>query len=128
MAFATVLLNEFPAVVTRRLAAGRWRPRRRSAGSAKISSAKARDRQQVRLPDPVEEVITAPDVRAALARLSPEARAIITVMYLNQHTAVETAEILGIPVTTVNFRSYYALRALRAALRGTSSSAPADRA
>jgi RNA polymerase sigma-70 factor (ECF subfamily) len=75
-----------------------------------------------------EQAITAPDVRAALARLSPEHRAVITEIYLNGHTAVETAEILGIPVGTVNSRSYYALHALREAAAGPSLDAPAARA
>lgn len=74
-----------------------------------------------------EQAITAPDVRAALARLSPEHRAVITEMYLNGHTAVETAEILGISVGTVNSRSYDALHALREAAEGPALGAPTAR-
>jgi RNA polymerase sigma-70 factor (ECF subfamily) len=65
--------------------------------------------------DPAEPAVTGDDVRAALAGLSPEHREVITEMYLNRHTAVETAEILGISVAVVTFRSYYALYALREA-------------
>lgn len=116
--------NEFPAVVTRRFAAGRWRPRRRTAGSAKTRGGRRVERPGPA--EPIEQAITASGVRAALARLSPEYRAIITVMHWNQHTAAETAKILGISVAAVNFRSYYAVHALRAALREPSPGAPAD--
>lgn len=71
-----------------------------------------------------EPAVTGHDVRAALARLSPEHREVITEMYLNRHTAVETAEILGIPVAAVTFRSYYALHALREAAAGSALDAP----
>jgi RNA polymerase sigma-70 factor, ECF subfamily len=80
--------------------------------------------RQVAIDGRREQAITALDVRAALARLSPEHRAVITEMYLNEHTAVETAEILGIPVGTVNSRSYYALHALREAAADPSVGAP----
>jgi RNA polymerase sigma-70 factor, ECF subfamily len=122
MAPETVSLNTFPADPVR-VTADRWRSRWRPGGAwAPMSD------RQVRLPDPVEPPVTAPDVRVALARLSPEHRAVITEMYLNRHTAVETAEILGIPVAAVTSRSYYALHALRAAAAGSRLGAPAARA
>jgi RNA polymerase sigma-70 factor (ECF subfamily) len=120
MASATVYLNEFPDV-THRVAIGRLR-RRRPAALAEITD--GRNVAQVDPGEPIEQVITAPDVHEGLARLSPEHRAVITVMYLNQHTDVETAEILGISVRTVRFRSYYALRALHRAVAGSSPGAP----
>jgi len=125
MAFADVFLNEFPAV-TRRAAIDRWRSRRHAEAIEEIM-----DDRYVRLPDsvePIEQAITALDVRAALTRLSPEHRAVITEMYLNKHTAVETAEILGIPVAAVKSRSYYALHALREAAAGSSLVARTARA
>jgi RNA polymerase sigma-70 factor (ECF subfamily) len=78
--------------------------------------------------EPIGHDITPLDVRAAFARLSPEDRAVITEMYMNKHTAVETAEILGIPVGTVKFRSYSALRALREDVTGSPLGASAARA
>lgn len=75
-----------------------------------------------------EQAITALDVRAALARLSPEHRAVITEIYLNGHNVVQTAEILGITVAAVKSRSYYALHALREAAPGSFLGGPAARA
>jgi RNA polymerase sigma-70 factor (ECF subfamily) len=66
----------------------------------------------------IQQAITALDVLAALARLSPEHRAVITEMYLNDHTAVETAEILGITVAAVKSCSHHALHALRESALG----------
>jgi RNA polymerase sigma-70 factor (ECF subfamily) len=86
------------------------------------------DDRHVQLPDPAQptgRAITALDVRAALARLSPEHRAVITEMYLNRHTAVETADILGITVGAVMSRSYYAVHALRESAAGFSAGTPA---
>ena len=100
--------------VTRRAAIDLWRSRR----GAEAAEEPMGDRH-LRLPDPVEPIertVTTLDVRAALARLSPKQRAVITEMYLNDHTVVETAAIIGIPVGTVKSRSYAALRALRESL------------
>jgi RNA polymerase sigma-70 factor (ECF subfamily) len=122
VASATVFLNEFQAV-TRRVALDLWRSRRRAEAFGEIM-----DDRHVQLPNPVEPVeqaITAVDVRAALDGLSQEHRAVITEMYMNQHSAVETAEILGIPVGAVKSRSYYALRALRETIFGFSADTPA---
>ena len=124
MASATVFLNEFPAF-TRRVAIDLWRSRRCAETFGEIM-----DDRHVRLPEsaePIEQPITALDVRAALARLDQEHRAIITEMYLNKHSAVETAEILGIPLGVVKSRSYYALHALREAAAGPSLDASAVR-
>jgi RNA polymerase sigma-70 factor (ECF subfamily) len=118
MAFATVFLNQFPAV-TRLAVIGWWRSRRRAEAFGEIMN----DRQ-VQPPNPVrpaEQAVTALDVRAALDGLGPEHRAVITEMYLNRHSAEETAEILGIAVGTVRSRSYYALHALRESAPGSSA-------
>jgi RNA polymerase sigma-70 factor (ECF subfamily) len=63
--------------------------------------------------DHADIVVTALQVRDALARLSPAHRAVIEEIYLNGHTAREAAVQLGIPEGTVFSRSYYALRILR---------------
>ena len=63
--------------------------------------------------DHADAVVTALQVRQALARLSPGHRAVVEEMYLNDCTARETAERLGIPEGTVFSRSFYALRVLR---------------
>ena len=125
MASATVFLTELPAA-TRRVALDLWRRRRQAEAFGEIM-----DDRHVRVLDPVkpaEQAITALDVRAALARLSSEHRAVITEMYLNGHTAVETARLLGISLDTVTSRSYYALHALREAAAGSSFGAWTARA
>jgi RNA polymerase sigma-70 factor (ECF subfamily) len=63
--------------------------------------------------DHADTVVTALQVRAALARLSPEHRAVVEQMYFNGCTARETAQRLGVPEGTVFSRAFYALRILR---------------
>ncbi len=55
-------------------------------------------------------------VADALAQISPEHRAVVRVLYYEGRTVAEAARELGIPEGTVKSRSYYAVRALRAAL------------
>ncbi|HXF98605.1 MAG TPA: sigma-70 family RNA polymerase sigma factor [Gaiellaceae bacterium] len=57
------------------------------------------------------------DVLAALARLSPEHRAVIVMRYLLELTPGEIAEALGLPRGTVNSRLRRGLDALQEALR-----------
>ena len=64
-------------------------------------------------PDHADAVVSALDIRQALARLSPGQRDVVEQMYLNGYTARETARRLGIPEGTVFSRSYHALRILR---------------
>jgi RNA polymerase sigma-70 factor (ECF subfamily) len=97
--------------VTRRVAIDMWRARCRSDASEE-----AFDDRHFDLPDPVElidQAVEALDVRAALLRLSPGHRDVITEMYFHGHSVAETAKLLGIPTGTVKSRSYYALRVLR---------------
>ena len=63
--------------------------------------------------DHADGVLTALQVRAALARLSPAHRVVVEQVYLNGCTAREAAERLGIPEGTVFSRAFYALRQLR---------------
>jgi RNA polymerase sigma-70 factor, ECF subfamily len=51
--------------------------------------------------------------RAALRRLGPERRAVIALHYWFDYTTPEIAEVLGVPVGTVNSRLARALRDLR---------------
>lgn len=83
----------------------------------------ARSRPQTLVAN-VPEVPTAADVDAALERwlvdealrrLTDEHRAVIQSLYYDGRTVEETANLLGIPAGTVKSRSYYAVRALRAA-------------
>ena len=53
---------------------------------------------------------------SALNSLDPAHRAVITELFYHRRTVAEVAEMLGIPEGTVRSRSFYGLRALRAAL------------
>ncbi|MFF8955037.1 sigma-70 family RNA polymerase sigma factor [Streptomyces sp. NPDC014894] len=72
-------------------------------------------------PDPddiTERAVEALDVRAAVASLSPEHRAVLIRVYFQGLSVSEAAEALGIPPGTVKSRSHYALRALARCLPG----------
>jgi RNA polymerase sigma-70 factor, ECF subfamily len=104
--------------VTRHIAIDMWRARSRSEAAEEALEDRHRE-----LPDPaepIEQVVTALDVRTALALLSAEHRQVITEMYFRGRSVAETAEILGVPVGTVKSRSYYGLRQLRLAIAGPS--------
>ena len=61
------------------------------------------------------------DIGQALARLSPEMRAVIQAIVLDGLTAKETAHLLHVPVSTVKTRLYRAKAHLRAVLAEGSS-------
>jgi RNA polymerase sigma-70 factor (ECF subfamily) len=63
--------------------------------------------------DHTDALLTALQLRHALARLSPSHRDVAEQVYLNGCTAHEAAGRLGIPEGTVFSRAYYALRILR---------------
>jgi RNA polymerase sigma-70 factor (ECF subfamily) len=60
--------------------------------------------------------MTALDVRAALAQLTPEHRDVITAMYFHSQSVAEISAKLGIPPGTVKSRTYYGLRQLKRVL------------
>jgi RNA polymerase sigma-70 factor (ECF subfamily) len=66
--------------------------------------------------DHADDVVTSLYVQRALQSLSEEHRAVLVTVYYGGKTALEAAEVLGIPPGTVKSRSYYALRALRNAI------------
>jgi RNA polymerase sigma-70 factor, ECF subfamily len=97
--------------VARRVAIDMWRGRSRTEEIA--------HGRQPDTPDPtdcISQVITALDVRAALAGLSVPHRQVIVEMYYNNRSVAETARILGVPPGTVKSRAHYATRELRRAL------------
>jgi RNA polymerase sigma-70 factor (ECF subfamily) len=73
--------------------------------------------------DHADAVVTALQVRDALARLSPGYRDVLEQVYLNGFTAREAARRLGIPAGTAFSRSHYALRLLRQDLGGSAAAA-----
>jgi RNA polymerase sigma-70 factor (ECF subfamily) len=94
--------------VTRRVAIDMWRARARIEETT--------DDAETDRPDPaerIEQAVTALDVHAALAQLTPEHREVIVAMYLQGRSVAEVSDALGIPAGTVKSRTYYGLRQLR---------------
>jgi len=97
--------------VTRHIAIDMWRARSRYE--------EVLDDRYLELPDvsePIEQVLTSLEVRAALTMLSAEHRQVIVEMYFHGRSVAETAEALGVPAGTVKSRAYYGLRQLRRVL------------
>ncbi|MEU8419590.1 sigma-70 family RNA polymerase sigma factor [Micromonospora sp. NPDC048835] len=95
-----------------------------------IRSRQARP-QEVNLPDlnrisstedVMDRVVSAHTVQVALKQISPEHRQVLIEMYYRGASIAEAAERLGIPEGTVKSRTYYAVRALHAAIGSTESS------
>jgi RNA polymerase sigma-70 factor (ECF subfamily) len=97
--------------VTRHIAIDMWRARSRAEAVEEIID--DRHAELADLAEPIEQAVTALDVRAALAHLTPEHRLVITEIYFHGYSVAETADKLGIPPGTVKSRSFYALRELR---------------
>jgi RNA polymerase sigma-70 factor, ECF subfamily len=70
----------------------------------------------VRVSDRSESTLAAMVVKDALASLSKEHRDVIREVYYKGSNVDDAARTLGIPAGTVKSRTYYALRALRAAM------------
>jgi RNA polymerase sigma-70 factor, ECF subfamily len=68
--------------------------------------------------DHSQSVVDTMVVLEALDRVSPEHRDVLVELYYRGRSVNEAATALGIPPGTVKSRSYYALRALRAAIGG----------
>ncbi len=72
------------------------------------------------LVEPIDQAVTAMDVRAALAQLRPEHRQVIVWMFYLGRSVTEIAQLLSIPEGTVKWRSYYGLRQLKRLLSAAS--------
>ena len=68
----------------------------------------------------IDQAMTAMDVRAALAELTPEHRRVVVEVYYLGRSVAEIAQLLGIPEGTVKSRTYYALRQLKQLLSAAS--------
>jgi RNA polymerase sigma-70 factor, ECF subfamily len=66
--------------------------------------------------DHASTVVDSVFVARALARLSPAHREVLHVVYFADHTAVQAAELLDLPVGTVKSRTHHALRRLKICL------------
>lgn len=102
------LIRPWLFTVTRHVAIDMWRARSRHE---EVIEDEPTDR-----PDPaehIEQTVTALDVRAAIAKLTPKHRQIVVEMFYYGRQVDEIAESLGIPAGTVKSRAYYALRHLK---------------
>lgn len=87
----------------------------------------ARSRLSAAAPDDAPEAATSPDhaarldMQRALARLSPEHRAVVALIGLEQLSYKEAAEILGVPIGTVMSRLMRGRERLRQLLDGAAT-------
>lgn len=72
--------------------------------------------------DEMDRVVSTHTVRLALQQIKPEHREVLVEMYYKGSSVAEAAQRLGIPEGTVKSRTYYAVRALHAAIGPTESS------
>ncbi len=91
--------------------------RARAKGSRPTEVAESPGTGPVEL-DHAENVVNTMVVLDAMDKLSTEHREVLVELYYRGRTVAEAAELLGVPPGTVKSRSYYALRAMRAALSG----------
>jgi RNA polymerase sigma-70 factor (ECF subfamily) len=98
--------------VARNLVHDHWRARK--SRPAEVGDAELDTVAEER--DHIDETVQAHAMRQAMARLSPEHRAVLAQVYYRGLSIVDAAAALGVPVGTVKSRSYYALRSLRLAL------------
>ena len=68
----------------------------------------------------IDQAMTAMEVRAALAQLTPEHRQVIIEIYYLGRSVAEAAQLLNIPEGTVKSRTYYCLRQLKQMLSAAS--------
>lgn len=107
--------------VARHVAIDHWRARSRAEDDPADELTDTADPAQT-----IDQVITALDVRAALAKLTPDHRQVIIELYYHGRTVADTATTLRIPPGTVKSRAYYALRHLRQVITNPADNPPAD--
>ncbi|MGW0420963.1 sigma-70 family RNA polymerase sigma factor [Streptomyces sp. NPDC003015] len=101
--------------------------RRRSARPPLAGQESARDESQdpqSECGDPFDKLLMRIELDAALQRLSPDQRQVVTDVYLLGRSCADLAVELGIPAATVRSRLYYGVRALRGILEGNGWLAP----
>jgi RNA polymerase sigma factor (sigma-70 family) len=92
----------------------RTRKEPRAAGSpSRADDASRGDLPRPGPVEPVDQAMTAMDVRMALAQLTPEHRQVIVEMFYLGRSVTEIAQLLSIPEGTVKSRSYYSMRQLK---------------
>lgn len=107
--------------------AARARKRRRRRAGLPLAREHAEDLAASPDPDHVQAKDEVLRVRAALADLSPDHRAVISLFAIDGLSHEEIAEVLGVPVGTVWSRLHAARKKLKARLRQSCDSAdPSD--
>jgi RNA polymerase sigma factor (sigma-70 family) len=86
---------------------------RRRGGRAEVPFEDVRDGLEASVEEQVLEGVEYGDLGSALARLSPEMRAVVQATVLDGLTAREAARLLGIPTNTVKTRLFRAKAQLR---------------
>src|SRR5512141_2574677 len=100
-------LRSWLFTVARRIVIDEWRTKRAR------SELPVADVPEPGVDDDTDQVLLSWVVGDALARLSPEHRAVLRECYFRSRPVSEAASVLGIPEGTVKSRTHYALRALR---------------
>src|SRR3954470_19224741 len=67
-------------------------------------------------PDPSDAALTRAELAGAVQELGPEGRATWRLMYVEDRSVAEVAELMGVPEGTVKSRAYHVRRLMRAAL------------
>lgn len=88
--------------------------RARRARPSEVSLAAA---SEVGTADGIDQAVQGWLIEDALAKLSPDHRAVLVETYYRGRSVREAAAVLRVPPGTVKSRTYYALRALRLALQ-----------
>jgi RNA polymerase sigma-70 factor (sigma-E family) len=88
--------------------------RRRWRGEVPTASPPEPDLGSTAAPDLAAEVAARDAVRRALARLSPQQRAVVVLRYVEDLSVADAADVLGCSQATVKVQSHRGLRALRA--------------
>ncbi len=101
-------INSWLFTVSRRVSIDMWRARSRHNNYV-VEEKLADSPSPI---DCIDHAVTAMDVRAALAQLTPEHRQVIVESYYLGRTVAEIAAQNGIPEGTVKSRCYYGLRQL----------------
>jgi len=104
-------LGPWLATIARRVAIDIHRREARRPASA-LSDVATDHPAVVTLPQDVEQVFDAWQVRSAVDALAPDEREVVRLQHLEGLTHTEIAEQLGIPIGTVKSRSYRAHRVL----------------
>lgn len=76
----------------------------------------AAERPETPTPDQIDRMLTSQVVTNALRELSAQHEEVIRLMHYSRYSVADAAKHLGVPPGTVKSRSYYAIRALKAAL------------